>query len=169
MARTSWLGQDVTSVYRQETNVNLSRRKFTALLGLAPAAAPLAAKAAADAGIGQLVGIRDLAPPVAYGAGGMSAPPSQLDDYARSQIAAADYVRMFGVPDFVKENTRRNCGYISALDPDIACKRSWSMSVKIATQRQRNYERSIEQMQHSAWHTKARAGFKTLAGFDWPW
>ena len=151
--------------------MNLSRRKFASLLGIAPIAAPLAAKAAADASVAKLAGvtIEGAAPSIALCANSFGQIGGPTDEYNRAQQAAGDYARLFGLPDFVKENIRRNASYVNILDPDIACKRSWSMSVKIATQRQRNYERYIEQMHHNAWHAKARAGFKTLAGFDWPW
>ena len=151
--------------------MNLSRRRFTKALGLVPMVAPLAAKAAADAEIAKLVDIRPGAGPFQLGANNYGGPaaPSGLDDYAKARIAAADYVKHVGLPDFVRESFRRDAQYVSLLDPDIAAKRSWSMSVKILTQRERNLERRIEAMHHGAWQSNASLLFKRLTGWDWPW
>lgn len=150
--------------------ISTSRRKVLKLLGLTPMAGPLAAKMAADSQIAKLAGVAlEVAPAMAYGASGGIPQSVGGGEYERAQLGAAEYVKMFGLPEFARENMWRNSQYVGALDPDLAVKRSWSMSVKIAEQRQRNFKRNMEQLQHNAWHSKGRAAFKSLAGFDWPW
>ena len=146
-----------------------NRRSFLKLIRFAPTA-PLAAKAAADAHIAKMAGVAlDVAPAHAYGASGVAPQPMGSAEWERTQIAAADYVKLFGLPEFVRENMWRNSQYVGALDPDLAAKRSWSMSVKIAEQRQRNFKRNMEQLQYNAWHSKGKSAFKAISGFDWPW
>ena len=133
-------------------------------------AAPLAAKAAADAEIAKLAGVAlDGAPAREYSTGYGPPVAGGMDDYNQARLAAADYVKVVGVPDFVKEQLRRSSQYVSCLDPDLASKRSWSMAVKIATQRERNYARQLELLDHSSWHTRSSMAFKKLTGWDWPW
>jgi hypothetical protein len=143
-----------------------NRRGFLRLLGVSP----IAAKAAVDNEVARAVGvtIENAAPAVAYSFGGGPA-PIQAKDYVERKIAAADYARIFGLPDFVRDTMWRSSTYVGSLDPDIAAMRSWSMSVKILTQRERNLARSIEAIQHSAWHGRATSAFKTVTGWEWPW
>ena len=148
--------------------MNLSRRSFAKFLGLAPLAAPLAAKAATDSEIAKLAGVAlDGAPALQYAPS--YGTPSGMDEYNKARIAAAEYTNLVGLPEFVKEQLRRNSQYVSCLDPDLAAKRSWSMSVKIMTQRERNYVRQLELLQHGSWHAKACSTFKSVTGWDWPW
>ena len=148
--------------------MNLSRRSFAKALGLAPVAAPLAAKAAADAEIAKLIGISSVAPQFEYGVSTAGVPQSSFD-YDKARIAAAQYAKNVGLPDFVRESMRRNSQYVGALDPDLAAKKSWSMSVKILTQRERNLERSIAALQYGALQSQGTMMFKKLTGWDWPW
>src|SRR5512143_2132434 len=150
-------------------SIATSRRKVLALLGLAPIGAPLAAKAAADAQFAKLTGISlEGAPALLYGANSGGAPMPSAD-WDNAQIAATEYIKTFGLPEFVRENMWRNSQYVNVLDPDLVAKRSWSMSVKIAEQRQRNFKRNLEQMQHTAWHSKGKKAFRAISGWDWPW
>jgi hypothetical protein len=139
------------------------------MLGLAPAAAPLAAKGAADAQIAKLAGVVVEGASASQYAAPTGAGFPGPDEYNKTRIAASEYVKMVGVPDFVTEQIRRESQYVSYLDPDLAAKRSWSMSVKIATQRQRNFERRMELLQHSGWQARSSMAFKKLTGWDWPW
>jgi hypothetical protein len=150
----------------------ISRRSFTALLGLSPLAGPVAAKAAVDAEIANLAGMgRNIAPAFQQSTGLYGAPSTLggMDYYDKTKIAASEYIKLSGLPEFVQESLRRQSQYVGALDPDIAAKRSWSMSVKILTQRERNLERSVEALHHGAWHSKRSMMFKTLTGWEWPW
>jgi hypothetical protein len=148
------------------SKVTQSRRSLLKLFGLAPVAAPLAAKAVLDSEVGRLAGVQSrdvLAPPFEYSGSG---PPISSSSDVYSQ--AADYVNMFGIPEFARENMRRNAGWVGALDPDIAAKRSWSMSVKILTQRERNFARNLETISYNAKTSRAKAAFQKLTGFHWP-
>lgn len=153
----------------------IGRRSFLRILGLAAPGAPLAAKAAVDAEIAKLAipgnypsalagvakyGLGDLGP----AAQGQIAPK----DWVHPHIQMGDYIKLFGrLPQHVEQNVRNRSQYVTHLDPDIANKRSWSMSVKIATQRQRNYEREVERYQNMSYYERAQQGFFKLAGFRW--
>jgi len=145
--------------------MTLSRRSFAKYLGLAP----LAAKEAGDAAISRLTGVGVGAPSFQLNSGVEPAPISSMADYAKSRIAASEYVNTVGLPDFVREAFRRDAQWVDRLDPDLAAKRSWSMSVKILTQRERNLQRRIEALHHGAWQSQGSTLFKKLTGWDWPW
>lgn len=83
-------------------------------------------------------------------------------------IAASDYVKTFGLPEVLQFEIRDQAKWISCLDPDIASKRSWSMSVKILEQRNRNYNRIVERITRTGWHQRKKSAFKALLGFEWP-
>jgi hypothetical protein len=146
-----------------------TRRSLIHLLGLAPAA-PLAAKMAVDKEIAKLSGVmgEGAAPAAHYGAC-MGGTPVQSISYGKLRIAASQYAKSVGLPEFVLEQLRRNSSYVGVLDPDLAAKRSWSMCVKIAEQRERNLARAIEQFEFSGRYEKASMAFKALTGWDWPW
>lgn len=131
--------------------------------------APAMGKKAVDAEIAKGAGI------IATGLGDSSArlataviQPSQ-DDYGKNLISAADYMRTFGIPESVEVRMRDDSRMVFHLDPDIACKQSWSMSVKIMTQRQRNYDRLIERLKVSGFIERKRQALTKLLGFEWPW
>lgn len=148
----------------------MNRRSILRLIGLSPAA-PIAAKAALDAEVARLTGMQPDggAGPFQYSGGGEPASDNgNGGSYMRSQVAAAEYVRAVGVPDFVRDALLRNAQYVSYLDSDLAAKRSWSMSVKILTQRQRNYERAVEAVSYQSRHAVARTAFRKFTGWDWP-
>jgi hypothetical protein len=146
--------------------VGATRRRFLSIVG----AAPIAAKTAIDAEIGKaagLGGIDGLGNPsmgLSYGS-----PMSDGIPYGRKIISASQYVSMFGIPDVVEFELRDRARCITFLDPDIACKRAWSMSVKIMTQRQRNYERARLHIERSGWRHAGMERLKKALGFEWPW
>jgi hypothetical protein len=88
--------------------------------------------------------------------------------YPKRVLGAANYIKMFGVPEFVEYELRDQSKYVQCLDPDIACKKSWSMSVKIMTQKERNYQKSLERINKSEWQQNKRNAIKTILGFEWP-
>lgn len=147
-----------------------SRRGVLKLLGMAPAA-PLAVKAQVDAEIASLVGVRaNRAPGLPYALhslGPMSGPGAKQDG-GISWEHASDYLKAFGTPDMVKEVLFRQSQCVYELDPDIAAKRSWSMSVKMLTQRQRNYERALEAYHFNGRLSRMRKIFRQMTGWDWP-
>jgi len=55
------------------------------------------------------------------------------------------------------------------LIPDIACKRSWSLCVKIQEQRQRNYDSAMAYYRDLNSYGRAQAAFEKISGFKWPW
>jgi hypothetical protein len=151
-----------------------NRRRFLSLLGVSTAAAPLAAKAALDESIAKQAGLSVFGAPGF--AGGVGQPASQGNVGAQPYISyeeavhgAVGYIKTFGLPEFMERDLRRNCRWVGGLDPDIACKRSWSMSVKLQEQRQRNYERMLEDYQNQSWRLKKKSIIQNLLGFDWPW
>lgn len=140
--------------------MKLGRRGFLRFLGAAPVAGPLAAKAATDAAIADLSGIK-----VSLGMGGTAGPgqPGTGKEYA----AVSAYVKTAGLPAFAEADFRERARDVHSLDPDIANKRSWSMAVKIATQRQRNYERFVRNVHEAGWRVPARELLSKTVGW-WP-
>lgn len=114
----------------------MNRRSMLQLLGLSPAAPALAKKVLADAGIAELAGVNaamlETIPSAGFSGGSGSA----------RHVVAALLANRALVPSWFDDVVRERRGVVFALDPDIANKRSWSMAVKIATQRQRNIERA---------------------------
>ena len=149
-----------------------TRRRFFALMGTTP----LAAKAAVDAQISQVTtlggvpgGFGNASLSLPFG-GGPAAENESAVSYEQRLTAAADYLRLLGrLPETVEFTLRDNARYVIGLDPDIACKRAWSMSVKIMTQRQRNYERGLQRIMESGRHQRERNVLKAVLGFAWPW
>lgn len=152
-----------------------NRRKFLSLLGVGAASAPLAAKAVSDAEVFKLSGMSQQAlASTGLGMYGSSPPASSQTSsgpyvpHEQRLIQASDYIKMFGLPEVVEFELRDRAKWISSLDPDIACKKSWSMSVKLLEQRERNYQRLVERMKKQGWQQKKRSAIKTILGFEWP-
>lgn len=130
---------------------------------------PIAAKSAVDAELAKQAGLH-----AANGlgmSGSYGVPAGVISDntsYENRVSDAVKYIKAFGVPDFMEREIRSRSRYVSALDPDIACKKSWSMSVKIMTQRQRQYDRDLEATTKNDWLV-GRSAIKKILGFDWPW
>lgn len=146
-----------------------SRRTFFAWMGITP----LAAKAAADAKMAEVAGIWsvDGLGDVSLGLGngiGLPMETGSAMTYEKRLAGAHDYIKMFGIPAVQETEMRDRSRYVSNLDPDIACKRSWSMSVKITAQRERNYEREVQRLKTTGWQFRQRDALKKLLGFEWP-
>jgi hypothetical protein len=144
-----------------------TRRKFFGLIG----AAPIAAKATSDAALGRAAGVSDISG-IGNGSLGLSYGAPAGDEavpYAQRIIGAADYIKMFGVPDVMEFELRDRSRNVYCLDPDIASKSTWSMAFKITLQRQRNYERAVEQIDRSGWRSRGLGRLKQFLGYDWPW
>jgi hypothetical protein len=142
-----------------------TRRRFFSLAG----ATPIAAKVAADSAVlGLVVGpVENASLSLSYGG-----PPASVTDetpYERRVIGASDYVRMFGVPEVLEFELRDRSRHVYSIETDIANKRSWSVSVKVAVQRQRNYDREVEKISRSGFVARGRGALKKFLGFDWPW
>lgn len=142
-----------------------TRRKFMAMLGLGAAGSPVAASAAIQKEMFALTN-------VAVGSAGSSISggvPMDVNSYDKAIISASDYVRIFGIPEHVAANMWASANWIERIDPDIASKRSWSLSFKFLEQKRRNFERSVERMKISGPYVRGRAAFKATTGWDWPW
>ena len=153
-------------------NLKATRRRFFGLMGTGA----LSAKVATDIEVAKLAGLdmsgignASLRLSRRISDGDPIADSGPFVPYEKRLIAAGDYIQMLGIPEFMEFELRDRVRYLGSLDPDIANKRSWSMAVKIMTQRQRNYEREIEKVKRSAWIQRGRAGIKKILGFDWPW
>lgn len=153
-----------------------NRRRFLSLLGVGAASAPLAAKVISDAEILNLTSARQ-AGALASGGMGLYSGGQPAAEQVSSEafvpheqrvIKAADYVKMFGLPKYVDAQLRDNAKYVHCLDPDIACKKSWSISVKIQEQRARNYQIGVARIQAMGWQERGRAQIKKLLGFEFP-
>lgn len=117
------------------------RRSFLRILGMAPAA-PFAVKAAADKAAAELIGISAVptgTPPGAYLGGAIGNSP---DNTGAWKAKVLRFISGKKLPDWFEDEVRNRNRVVSYIDPDIACKRSWSLNVKIATQRERNIERA---------------------------
>lgn len=131
----------------------LGRRKFLALMGMAPAAAPLVAKAALEkeaATYAGIKGLNDLAAPMPESP--VSGAPEKASRVLRTILSDKK------MRDEFESLTYESYRHISALDPDIACLRSYSLAAKIAFQRQRNVARSINNDLHG-WPWQRLNGF----------
>lgn len=150
-----------------------SRRTFFGLMGTAPLAAKAAAEAEIAKGAGLIAwnGLGNNSMGLPYGSPGPAGETSggPYVPYEKRLMGAADYIKMFGVPEIMDYELRDRSRSVNYLDPDIACKTSWSMSVKLMTQRQRNYEREILRIEKSGWQQRGREKLKMFLGFDWPW
>lgn len=131
----------------------------------------MAAKAALDAEVKSVTSLGvNYASPLAPGSGiGNPGAPLSSEDAAAAYGKVATYLQMFGkLPEHVERDLWERSRYVGALDPDIAVKRSWSMSVKIGEQRRRNYERELERIKNMGWYEQAQSRFAKIAGFRWP-
>lgn len=144
----------------------MQRRKFMQLLGIGTASAPLAAKAVAEAEMAKLAGINTTI--LGVGTAGTPHGSSMGVPQTESFVKMGDYMRMFGkVPNHVERETRDRTRTVYALDPDLVAKKSWSFSVKLQEQRQRNYDREIARFREMGWYERAQEGFEKATGFQW--
>jgi hypothetical protein len=142
----------------------LNRRKILGMLGVGVAAGPAAAKYAANA-IGQQGAIAPTTSPfTGYGTEGQS-PVNTTLQWVDPRPKAQAWWKKAILPEWYEREIRAQTSTIYALDPDIAAKKSWSDSVKIQTQRERNYQRYIEARKHSWFADDERSAFFKENGF----
>jgi hypothetical protein len=139
-----------------------SRRKFLSLLGVSTAAGPLAVRAAAESEIANLTALKNVS--LAAGVEAQSYPQEVGDIKGESPYTQAQkYIKLWGkLPQFVDDNIRERAKNVSYLDPDIACKKSWSLNVKIVAQRERNYQNEIKRYVNSGAYESAQSMFRKL-------
>ena len=132
-----------------------TRRNVLRLFG----AAPLAVKAASDKAIAELSGIE------ANGLGDTNAPALTSQDPTK----LSDHIKLFGIPEIFIEEARKLSETVYALDPDIACKKTWSMNVKIITQKQRNYEKLLKDYSTRGEFARKMKLWEKLTGIKFGW
>lgn len=140
------------------------RRNFLKIMGGGVAAAPaLAKKVALDAGVAATgMGGGYGATPIANaGAATSIGGPS---DWVSRQLS---WFAKNGLPDYIEEQLRAEAQYVSVLDPDLAAKRSWSMSVKIQEQRERNFRLKVDQLRYNVDREKKASLFESMTGWRW--
>lgn len=106
-------------------------------LGLAPAA-PILAKVSADKTIADLVGISPANVATYHPPPLSDTPDVQTQSVRHWKQKIIRFLTNRTLPYWFEEEVRLRNRNVSFLDPDIANKRSWSMAVKIVTQRERN-------------------------------
>lgn len=154
--------------------IETSRRRFFGIMG----AGSIAAKATVDSSIAELAGVTrttglgDSSMNLFTGAGVSDAIKGTAEpvlSYGQKAMAAAQYVKQFGLPKALEEHMRDESKYVTCLDPDIACKASWSMSVKIMTQRERNFQKRLKMIEAQSKIQGARMVLEKVLKFEWPW
>lgn len=142
-----------------------TRRGVLALLGAAPAA-PLMAKAVIEKEMAALSGVNLGA---AYGIGLPNGPPCvEASSEPDSLSLAGEYLDLFGLPSHIEDQFFRQSRNISSIDPDLLAKRTWSWSVKVLTQRERNLQNMRRQVKDGIARNRTEKAFRKIAGFNWP-
>lgn len=147
----------------------MKRRSFLGLLGLSPLAAKEASSNINLTGYGfiEKTGIAVQRPIFSRVNEGAFPPPGKT--YEDIVIEASAYVKAFGAPEFlegiIEEKARER---FHGLDPDIAAKRSWSMSVKIQEQLSRNRQRYRDHLHQEAYKATKMKALEKITGWAWP-
>ena len=143
----------------------IGRRRFLKLLGVGTASAPLAAKEMTEKQLASLTSLRgNYVPALAQGALNSPRMAEGLETFANMRA----FIKIYGrLPKHVERQVHENSKHVHALDPDIACKRSWSLNVKIMTQQQRNYQHEVKRFESMGWFDEAQEQFEKTTGFRW--
>lgn len=149
-----------------------NRRSFLTLMGIAP----MAAKSAADAEIAKHAGIginglgdRSIMSNELVNLGGKGQSASNFVPWEQRPTLALKFLKQNGLPDVIESRYRQRAKSVPQLDPDIACKTTWSMSVKIMTQRERNYQALVDEIEAGTQRAVKYGLLEKLLGFEWPW
>lgn len=137
----------------------MNRRGALKLFGMAPVMTKkLAGKLASDAATGQLSGISAVhhGPP-------HHVPPSEgvaISGSSDWRVKLKQWLKLKEpVPPWWEDSIRHRCQYVHSLDVDIANKKSWSMAVKVVTQRERNVQRELKALERNMWLDDQRDEF----------
>lgn len=133
----------------------MNRRGALKLFGMAPVMTKkLAGKLASDAAIGQLAGISA----VNHGSPSEGVAPSGgPHDW---KVKLKQWLKLKEpIPAWWEDNIRARCQFVHSIDIDIANKKSWSMAVKVATQRERNVQRELKALERNMWLDDQRDAF----------
>lgn len=121
----------------------LNRRKVMGMLGVGVAAGPAVARGAVGALENQqlvrTVGYANAPNTVTGGILG-----DQIIDSAEHARKMASFFARGVFPEFFERELREQAKQINGFDVDILAKKSWSDSVKIQEQRERNYQKLLE-------------------------
>jgi hypothetical protein len=139
------------------------RGVFRALMGV-----PLAAKGAADQVVAGLTGIGGTASQGLGSRWSGGDVPTISAVRGRTALDIAKAALQLPIPDWRVEQIKKECSYVSVLDPDIAALRSFSMSAKILMQRERNIEWRLDHSKNSHAFYLRRTEFEDRHGF-WFW
>lgn len=131
-----------------------TRRDALKLFGMAPVIGKkLAAKLATDATTGQLANIAAVPQ-------GSPSPGSPVGGPRDWKIKLKEWLKLNEpMPTWYEETVRVRCQYVGSFDVDIAAKKSWSMAVKVITQRERNVQRELKAMERNMWYDDRRDEF----------
>lgn len=130
----------------------MKRRNFLGLLGGAAVAGPSMAKQAVASGLE--------ATQVSGGFGDAAVGTASSKIYGG--LSVADGISAYNHGDWLRERIKELTGiskedrreriagmYVSALDPDLAVNRSFSLSRKVSIQKERDFDRQLEQNKRS--------------------
>lgn len=145
--------------------------KYMMAAPAAPAMAKIAESLTITQAVSPQVGALKFNPPSGTQGAQASVLPPSYTPWEEQRRRAYNWFIANGkkLPDHVERTIRRDTQHVSMLDPDIASKRSWSLNVKVATQRQRNYEKAVEQHFADIQQWDGKATLQKLLGWDWPW
>lgn len=151
----------------------MKRRAFLQVLG----GVGLGARSAAETALASMTGVNKLPgfgmPMRGDSYGDIPGAPAEtgtgLTGYQNALVACSKYVKTVGMPAFYDQHLRDKARAVYRMDEDIACKRSWSYSVKMQEQRARNYKRLVAEIHDLSDRTVARTLFQKMTGWAWPW
>jgi hypothetical protein len=129
---------------------------------------PLAAKGAVDQAVAGLTGIGGTASQGLGSRWSGGDVPTISAVRGRTALDIAKAALQLPIPDWRVEQIKKECSYVSVLDPDIAALRSFSMSAKILMQRERNIEWRLDHSKNSHTFYLRRTEFQDRHGF-WFW
>lgn len=139
--------------------MKMHRRKF--LRGIA--AAPVAAKGAAESLAAKAAGLGVIGKDAVHT--NMSCEP-EVSGSNEAQKQLRDWILQNGLPEWRKKELFRSSKYVTALDPDIASMRSFSLAGKVAMQANRNFEKSVDRFHESTEHEDIVEKFTKATGLE---
>ncbi len=145
-----------------------TRRSMLRYIGLGAVSAPSALKSFEQEALGLAFRSRDLA--VSDSLSGGQPPSTRHSNGGNIEDRRSNYFQQLlsqrlPLPDFIEKELRGRAKYVYSLDHDIACKRSWSLSVKIITQQERNYHRMVRERRERGSFMRQLNKFQKAFGF----
>ena len=143
----------------------IGRRSLLRLISAAPLAA--SSTRAMDlaglrtAGLGTYVG--------SVGTGSIGPGQTGSTNAEPDYVRGASYLLANGIPAFAKEALRRQQRTPSGLDPDLATNRSFSLAAKVQLQRDRDFDRAVENTMVQQKTSLSRYALSKALGFELYW